>query len=922
MVNILQYSLSLCDSFPFSFVSIDQLDKADSPPIPEPYIYLLGVQCIVAICEGFFSFTGPLYNAIVIQKPRSTGESVSRAPPALDLSSLPQDDPSTEQLRIVRDMIESGWPALLAALSFIISTNLSDDLFVDVLASYQSMTNVSGMLALGTPRDAFFTSLAKFAIPTRVVSSIDSYGEPSTPRSAATFSENLGLSGPSQPPGLSERNMACLKVLLSCALFLAGSLGESWFGILETLQNADYVLTSKSIHSPLSKRNSLIPGASGVTSSRSTSHSGPASQTGSNVQLQGVRHLLLTDLDSETLQSAMQRLFDSSKNLEDLAFRDFINSLCRLSSEMVGMQSDGVSTSTVDTGSLENVGGSATLAPRDDPAHRRRVSGIHLPRTLVSSLSAVKKVSNKHIQRSGDFGINKLGSVALLNIHRLIYRSPDIAWDTTMKHLLSTIRLHSAPHVIRVQAARVLDEILVVVPRNLTTTGDLQAKVQRRVLNVLAKQVIPENITAAGNTGISIELRRMGLETLHQILQASGHTLVIGWETIFEMLGSVCKPASPFRSSSLDSSSVSDSATPPAPKPKPLLVGLGNPSERGYTTLIKIAFQSLTLVCDSVSSLSPEHLRLCISTLGQFGRQADTNIALTAAESLLWSVSDFIQFKRKDTDQEPEYSTLWMFLLQEVLGLCADTRSEVRVGAIQTLFRAMQLYGATLSLETWEECMWKVTFPLLDSITTEIRHYAAGLSPVTSPTVSSPTSHVPGPSTVPPQQAWGESKTLALQSIGSIMHDFLILKIMRLDSFTKVWDVFVDHIQEAVLLDNRTISTPALRCLEKAVKASSAAGFDLKPRVSETCERVWKCCDHLGDALLQRTMPYSPLSPAVDRGKFHEPFTQESLVAFVDVIRCTRDLSRSLEGAEWQLDRLTRLVAILKGQSERQHPRA
>ena len=302
-----------------------------------------------------------------------------RAPPALDLSTLPQNDTSTKQLSIVRDMIEKAWPALLAALSFIISTNLSDELFADVLASYQAMTNVSGMLALGTPRDAFFTSLAKFAIPTRVVSSLDSYTEPTSPRSAAALSESLGLSGPTQPPGLSERNMSCLKVLISSALFLAGSLGESWFGILEALQNADYILTSKGVQTTASKRNVLSPTAGGISASRSGS-SIPANAQ----QQQGGRHPLLQDLDTETLQAAIQRLFDASKNLEDPAFSDFINSLCKLSSEMVGMQSDGSGMTIVESDSAEEVVTSIALSPRKDPAHRRRVSGIHLPRTLVS----------------------------------------------------------------------------------------------------------------------------------------------------------------------------------------------------------------------------------------------------------------------------------------------------------------------------------------------------------------------------------------------------------------------------------------------------------------------------------------------------------------------------------------------------------
>ncbi|KAF7985483.1 hypothetical protein HWV62_5261 [Athelia sp. TMB] len=840
---------------------IDQLDKADSPPIPEAYIYLLGVQCIVSLCEGFAAFTGPLYSTIMVQKPRTAGESVIRAPPALDLNTLSSDEPHKQQLCTVRDMVEQGWPALLAALSFIISTNLSDELFVDVLSSFQSMANVSGMLGLSTPRDAFFTSLSKLAIPSRVVSSLDSYAEPATPRTATMLSENLGLTGPPQSPGLSERNLACLKVLLSSALFLAGSLGESWFGVLEALQNADYVLNSKGLQTNSSRRNSTFsPGSGGSAPNRS----GAAPQ--------GSRHPLLSDLDAENVQNAIQRLFDASKNLEDDAFRDFVNALCKLSAEMVGMQSDGSSGLSVPSAdSVEDLASPTGLSPTT--AHRRRVSGIHLPKTL----------------RSGDFGINKLGGVALLNIHRLIYRSPEIAWNTTTTHLLNVIRLSTAPQPIRVQAARILDDILIIVPRNLSTAGDLQAQVQRQVLDVLAQQVIPEASSSSLTTSTGAELRRMGLETLHEILEASGHTLVTGWETIFEMLGSVCRPPASTRSSEPASTSSSSS--------RPRLPPLGHASDKNYAILIKIAFQSLTLVCDSVSSLSPQHLRLCISTLGQFGRQADTNIALTAAESLLWSVSDSIQAKRKDVAQEPEYSAIWMFLLLEVLGLCSDERAEVRVGAIQTLFRTMQLYGATLSLATWEECMWKVTFPLLESITAEIRHRAPAVQTETTP-----------PDDTTPEKSWDESKILAIQSIGSIIHDFLTSKIMRLESFTKTWDVFVTHMQDSVLLDTRRISAPALRCLEKAVKATSSAEQALTPKVSEAWERVWQACDQIGDAVMAR-----PTELAVEGSLPYQPFTQESLVALVDVIRSTRDVSRRVDEKEWPLERLTRLMALLKG---------
>ncbi|KAK1219528.1 Endocytosis and vacuole integrity protein [Marasmius sp. AFHP31] len=879
---------------------IDQLDKADAPPIPESYIYLLALQCLVSLCEGLAAFSAPLYTSIVIQRPRDPGSSPVRAPPALDINTLPQEDLQTKQLRIVRDIIENGWPALLAALSFIIATNLSDELFVDVLASYQAMTNVSGMLGLTTPRDAFFTSLSKFSVPTRVVSSVDSYIEPQTPRTASSLTENFGLGGgATQPPGLSERNLACLKVLISSAMFLAGSLGESWFGILEVLQNADYVLSKAG---GMSKPMPIKRVGSGARP-MSVSGTGGSGSSGSGQQGQSVKHPLLSDLDTETMLSAMQRLFDASKNLEDDAFKSFVGALCKLSAEMVGMQTDPTMNVIIEDDTSDEVQPStstATLTPSvKEPSHRRRVSGIHIPRTL----------------RSGDFGLTKLGQVSLLNVHRLIYRAPEIAWNTTTGHLLSIINLTKAPQPIRVQAAEVLDEILVVVPRNLSNTGERQAEVQKLVLDVLAKQVVPEQ-----HFGSSVELRRMGLETLHQILQSSGHTLVVGWETIFHMLESVCKPPPPSisRSGSTDSMSLASPAASPIKRSRPLLSGLGAPSEKSSTALIKIAFQSLTLVCDSISLLSPTHLRLCITTLGHFGRQtSNTNIALTAAASLLWSVSDAIQAKRKDEEKREEYSEIWMVLLLELLGLCTDSRKEVRDGAIQTMFRTMQLYGETLSEETWDQCVWKVTFPLLDALTEEIRKRVG----ITSGNMSDDTqSGAQGLEMVPEEQAWDESKILAFQSIGSIFHDFLGSKIIHLESFTKAWDVFTTHIQDSVLLDNRTISTPALRCLEKVVKAASSEKVtaDQKDRTSYIWQRIWDMLDIVGGTVIKKSGPGSQSPTTPDAGMtvtigLPKPFTQESLVALVDVVQCTRALSRALEGQEWPLERLERLMVILKG---------
>jgi hypothetical protein len=111
---------------------------------------------------------------------------------------------------------------------------------------------------------------------------------------------------------------------------------------------------------------------------------------------------------------------------------------------------------------------------------------------------------------------------------------------------------------------------------------------------------------------------------------------------------------------------------PRAPHSRP--PPLGYLQEKGYSALIKIAFQRMTLMCDA--ALLPDHLQLRISMLGQFGRQADTNITLTAVESLFWGVSDTVQVKRHELDHKPTYGALWMHP-PRILCLCDNPCPEV-----------------------------------------------------------------------------------------------------------------------------------------------------------------------------------------------------------------------------------------------------
>jgi hypothetical protein len=69
--------------------------------------------------------------------------------------------------------LNAGWPALLAAISFLLTTNLSDSIFGDVLVALQTLARAARCLALPTLHDAFLTALAKAALQPRVVAALD-----------------------------------------------------------------------------------------------------------------------------------------------------------------------------------------------------------------------------------------------------------------------------------------------------------------------------------------------------------------------------------------------------------------------------------------------------------------------------------------------------------------------------------------------------------------------------------------------------------------------------------------------------------------------------------------------------------------------------------------------------------------------------
>jgi len=95
-------------SSPIPSHSIDQLDKPDTPSIPEAYTYPLGVQSLFSLCDGPTGYVIPLYNTFAVQKPPAGSPEPVRAPGLLDPSTLPESEPDRVGLETVHEMLNAS----------------------------------------------------------------------------------------------------------------------------------------------------------------------------------------------------------------------------------------------------------------------------------------------------------------------------------------------------------------------------------------------------------------------------------------------------------------------------------------------------------------------------------------------------------------------------------------------------------------------------------------------------------------------------------------------------------------------------------------------------------------------------------------------------------------------------------------------
>ena len=712
---------------------MDTLDKTDAPPPPETYIYSLVLNCINTFSEGLAKFILPLTvpefktkrkNRIAIseQDPSSptvssdlqsptwklTQDQKTKKSPAPTNPLALESHPQISAIRICAGIIEHCWPAVLATCSTFLYAALDDELYHNLVRSFQKLAHVAGLLRLSVPRDAFLTTLGKAAMPPDTGSIRSGTGATSTSDSQNSNASDKRRKGPetalvgsplpadassdSNSVLLSTRNLLCLRALLNLGIALGPILDQpAWSIIFETLQDID-----------------LLIGVSSVSTTKYSSSGDAATSLSIDVPKANL------GAEITAVQTASSKMLESTGGYPGDSFSAILAALLNLSRfTEEASQHD----------SSERVS-SASRSPQST-----RALGHMRKSTRRVSLTVGKSRTQDEQLR---FVLEKADELSKANLERLssLDENDFHAWRSLTDSLISSAAHVEVSNGLRLRASEVLNNLVFQTMRE-TDNDDHSTRNERQLRNLqtLIKQVnslYSSNLPGSYPT-VVVEIHEQTLEVLKNVLEQYAETFVDGWALVFDLISSVF-------------GDVLAEETPEADTTrKESRLSLLADSSR----LIRAAYRSLQLVASDFLSLLPAPCRLdLVNSLSDFAsQQQDFNISLTTTSSF-WNVSDFLQGQiekftveshvdasvkeealatlAKDNDASVSRNSLWLLSLLRIVDLATDSRSEIRNCAVHTLLRIFDAYGQQLSPKAWRLCLNRVIFQMVEDVQVEI----------------------------------------------------------------------------------------------------------------------------------------------------------------------------------------------------------
>ncbi|ERS96191.1 hypothetical protein HMPREF1624_07099 [Sporothrix schenckii ATCC 58251] len=804
---------------------IDQLDKAEPLTIPESYIFSLILACITSLSDGLAKFilplTVPRENRSQKRALKQDGRANSPAPteptgtasaPGLERSAsvrknpgpknplLLKDHPLYTEVKAYADMIDRCWPAILATCSTFLYSALDSEYYHSLVRAFQRFTHVAGLLQLNTPRDAFLTTLGKAAVPPNVLSACHNAGaRPMTPTSAGADTPNtlfgnargllsvdslVSQSSTAEKPrqssadlstaSINTRNLLCLRALLNLGIALGPTLESSWQIVLETLQQADFVLFT-----------------SGKAAGRTL-----AVVRAADPQAEAEANMLLSNFGSEikAVETAASRLFESTIDFPNTAFVEFVVAICSLL-EKRPESPTAVASESADDDQAAQAAPSPQSTPRKNSGHVASPS-LNTPTVKHKRVMSVTTAPASSHSQEDQFVLAKLGDIASINLERLLFNPPDVSgWIPLTGELSATLGSASTTATVRMRAAETLVRIVLEAANAIAAETEItRSRMQLRLLEALRDALLPlqrPDRTGTITTAVTdIDIHKVILDGLKGLLEDSGEALISGWNVVFEVIDSLFMEVRP-------SVSVASSD--------------GDLIEGTLTTrsvrLIKPSFASLQLICSDFLSALPNTCYLnLVNTLYKFCSQGDDlNVALTTV-TFYWAISDFLHGRSSsmsiaaameggssddalvklanDTNHPGSGAALWMLLLLRLTAVTTDQRLELRNSAVQTLLRIIHAYGNNLTAEAWAVCIRSVIFRLLSATEGRLR------------SASEKTTHKSTP------VEWYETAVVIVNGVSELLANYLDVLASHA-VFSSLWEDLLQHF--AAMLDFRAL---------------------------------------------------------------------------------------------------------------------
>ncbi|KAF7532642.1 hypothetical protein G7054_g7777 [Neopestalotiopsis clavispora] len=744
---------------------IDQLDKTDPPSIPESYVYALTLSCITSLSEGLAKFILPLTVP-------SDGRSRRRGTKQQGIDR----DSSVSISEEGNDSTRTGSEKSGSTTSIERSASFKKNPVPGRLPFRQNVftacLNVgSSKSGLATPTTETPNTILGNA---RGLLSVESLVTPVG--AAGERQRQASIDANTTPQTLNTRNLLCLRALLNLGIALGPTLTSSWRIVLATLQQADYVLFT-----------------TGKTAGRT-----PVAGKSADQRADSEAASLLANFAVEirAVETAASRLFESTVDFPNEAFREVVEAICAL-----------LVHNTEPTSPLESRPQSPPSQAVTPPPHTSRMSSTQHHRVLSVSTAATGGPNQED-----QFALAKLGDLAAINIDRLLSYPPDVSgWTRLTSELIDTLSSAATSAQVRTRAADIIVRLVLEAAATAVSLGDdVRGTVQLRLLEAYRDSLLPlqrsDRPSSVAHYATDVDIHKIILEGLKSLLDNCGETLISGWDVAFEIIGSI------FMEKQFAQDSVQDTS-------KPSTVILTRSSK-----LIRASFNSLQLISsDFLSSLPNSCFLILVDTLYKFCSQDDDlNIALTTV-TFFWVLSDFLSGKNQsltitnsslggatddaiakmaaDSDNPSSDAALWMLLLLRLTNVTTDDRLELRNSATHTLLRIFDAYGDRLSPEAWSVCIKSVIFKLMSSVQEH-------LATVNEPAVDAKTRH-----------EWQDTAVVVLNGIAGLLANYLDV-LTAYPTFNTYWQQLLGHFASLLDLQVLDINTATYKALTQILSQS------------------------------------------------------------------------------------------------------